>query len=161
MQKIIPNLWFDSNAEEAARFYAAIFKDSKIGAISRFGEEGAKVSGQKAGSVMTVAFSLNGQDFLALNGGPIFKFSEAISFVVYCDSQSEIDYYWEKLTEGGQEVQCGWLKDKFGLSWQIVPTELAKMMQSGNPEKSRKAMEALLKMVKLDIGKLKAAYDSG
>ena len=157
MQKIIPFLWFDHQAEEAVNLYTSIFKNSKIGKIARYDEAGEKVAGRPAGSVMTVEFELEGQDFIALNGGPQFKFTEAISFVVNCETQAELDYYWEKLTAGGQEVQCGWLKDKFGLSWQVVPTVLGELLSSKDAAESQRVMEAMLKMVKLDIKKLQAA----
>jgi predicted 3-demethylubiquinone-9 3-methyltransferase (glyoxalase superfamily) len=157
MQKIIPFLWFDHKAEEAVNFYTSIFKNSKIGKIARYDEAGEKVAGRPAGSVMTVEFELEGQDFIALNGGPQFGFTEAISFVVNCETQAELDYYWEKLTAGGQEVQCGWLKDKFGLSWQVVPTVLGELLSSKDAAESQRVMEAMLKMVKLDIKKLQAA----
>ena len=152
-QKITPFLWFDDQAEEAAQFYTSIFKNSKILNVSRYGEAGP---GQK-GSVMVVSFQLEGQQFTALNGGPRFKFSEAFSFVVNCENQQEIDHYWTKLTSnGGQESQCGWLKDKFGFSWQIVPTALGKLM-SGDPQKANRVMQALLQMKKLDIATLEEA----
>ena len=152
-QKITPFLWFDDQAEEAAQFYTSIFKNSKILSVSRYGEAGP---GQK-GSVMVVSFQLEGQQFTALNGGPRFKFSEAFSFVVNCENQQEIDHYWTKLTSnGGQESQCGWLKDKFGFSWQIVPTALGKLM-SGDPQKANRVMQALLQMKKLDIATLEEA----
>src|SRR5881409_3852826 len=125
-QKISPFLWFDHQAEDAVNFYVSIFKNSKIGSVTRYAEEAAKASGRPKGSVMTVAFELNGQEFVALNGGPIFKFTEAISFVVNCETQAEVDHFWEKLSGGGQEVQCGWLKDRFGVSWQVVPTVLVR-----------------------------------
>ena len=154
MPKITPFLWFDSQAEEAANFYVSIFKNSKMGNVSRYGESGP---GPK-GSAMTVAFELDGQKFTALNGGPVFKFTEAISLVVNCENQEEIDYFWEKLSsEGGQEVQCGWLKDKYGLSWQIVPTILPELVKSDDPKKSERVMKALMQMKKLDIDKLKEA----
>ena len=153
MQKITPFLWFDTQAEEAAKFYVSIFKDSKIVNIARYGDAGP---GRK-GSVMTVEFRLEGLEFVALNGGPHFKFTEAISFVVNCKTQAEVDKFWTKLSAGGKEVQCGWLKDKFGLSWQIVPTILGELMSDKDPAKSERVMEAMLKMVKLDINKLKAA----
>ena len=159
MQKITPFLWFDNNAEEAVEFYTSIFKNSKGGDVSHYEEQGAEVSGKPKGSVMTVPFQLNGQDFVALNGGPLYKFSEAISFVVNCESQEEVDYFWEKLSEGGAEVQCGWLKDKFGLSWQVVPTDLGKLFSSPDPEKTNRVMKAMLNMKKLDIKILKEAYD--
>ena len=155
MQKITPFLWFDNQAEEAVNYYTSIFKSSKVGAISRYGEAGP---GPK-GSVMTASFQLNGQDFIALNGGPRFKFNESISFVVNCDTQDEIDHYWDHLLEGGTPQACGWLKDKFGLSWQIVPTILPKLFQSKDPEKSKRVMEAMLKMVKFDIKALEEAYE--
>jgi Uncharacterized protein conserved in bacteria len=157
MQKITPFLWFDHKAEEAVNFYTSIFKNSKIGKIARYDEAGEKVAGRPAGSVMTVEFELEGQDFIALNGGPQFKFTEAISFVVNCETQAELDYYWEKLIAGGEEVQCGWLKDKFGLSWQVVPTVLGELLSSKDAAESQRVMEAMLKMVKLDIKKLQAA----
>jgi len=158
MQKITPCLWFDSNAEEAVNFYASVFKKSKIGKISRYGEEGYEIHGKPAGTVLTVEFELNGQTFTALNGGPVFKFNEAISFQVSCKSQKEVDYYWEKLSEGGEKGQCGWLKDKYGVSWQIVPTVLGEMLQDKVTKKSERVMKALLQMEKLDIKKLKQAY---
>jgi predicted 3-demethylubiquinone-9 3-methyltransferase (glyoxalase superfamily) len=159
MQKITPCLWFDSNAEEAAKFYTSVFKNSKIGKISRYGKEGYEIHGKPAGTVLTVEFELNGQTFTALNGGPVFKFNEAVSFQVYCSSQKEIDYYWEKLSEGGAEGQCGWLKDRYGLSWQVVPTALGKMLQDKNAEKSERVMKALLQMRKLDIKTLREAFE--
>ena len=160
MQKITPCLWFDSNAEEAVKFYTSIFKKSKIGKISRYTEEGYEIHGKPAGTVLTIEFELNGQTFTALNGGPVFKFNEAISFQVHCKSQKEVDYYWEKLSTGGdaKAQQCGWLKDKYGVSWQIVPTVLAEMLQDKDPEKSNRVMKALLQMKKLDIKRLKQAY---
>ena len=153
MQKITPFLWFDNNAEEAVQFYTSIFKDSKILGTSRYGDAGP---GPK-GTVMTMKFELNGQEFIALNGGPHFKFTEAISFVVNCETQKEIDEYWAKLTAGGKEVQCGWLTDKFGLSWQIVPTVLGQLMQDKDPEKVKNVTQAFMKMVKMDIEALKRA----
>jgi predicted 3-demethylubiquinone-9 3-methyltransferase (glyoxalase superfamily) len=159
MQKITPFLWFDDKAEEAAKFYVSIFKKSKIGTITRYGEAGAEVSGRPKGTAMVVTFKLNGQEFMALNGGPHFKFSEAISFVVNCQTQREVDRLWEKLSEGGEEGQCGWLKDKYGLSWQIVPTVLGKMMQDKDAQKSERVMSAMLKMQKIDIKILKQAYE--
>ena len=159
MQEITPCLWFDSNAEEAVKFYASVFKKSKIGKISRYGEEGYEIHGKPSGTVLTVEFELNGQTFTALNGGPVFKFNEAISFQVSCKSQKEVDYYWEKLSEGGEKGQCGWLKDKYGVSWQIVPTVLGEMLQDKDAEKSAKVMEALLKMDKPNIKTLKQAYE--
>ncbi|OFX42697.1 MAG: hypothetical protein A2W95_17060 [Bacteroidetes bacterium GWA2_40_14] len=152
MQKITPCLWFDSQAEEAARFYTSIFKNSSIGDISRFGKEGFEFHGKPEGAVMTVSFTLDGQLFTALNGGPIFTFNESVSFMVGCDTQNEIDYYWNKLTEGGQESNCGWLKDKFGVSWQIIPNILSKLMT--DPEKAPRVTQAFLQMKKFDIQKL-------
>jgi predicted 3-demethylubiquinone-9 3-methyltransferase (glyoxalase superfamily) len=157
MQKITPFLWFNDNAEEAVKFYTSIFKNSKIGKIARYDEAGEKAAGRPAGSVMTVEFQIEGQEFVALNGGPIFKFTEAISFVVNCETQEEVDYYWEKLSQGGKEVQCGWLKDKYGLSWQIVPTVLGELLSDKDAAKAQRVMQAMLKMVKLDIEKLKQA----
>jgi predicted 3-demethylubiquinone-9 3-methyltransferase (glyoxalase superfamily) len=153
MQKITPFLWFDNQAEEAAKFYTSIFKNSKIGKIARYGDAGP---GPK-GSVMIVEFQLEGQVFVALNGGPLFKFTEAISFVVNCNTQAEVDKFWKKLSAGGKEVQCGWLKDKYGLSWQIVPTVLGELVNDKDAAKSQRVMQAMLKMVKLDIKKLKQA----
>jgi predicted 3-demethylubiquinone-9 3-methyltransferase (glyoxalase superfamily) len=158
MQKITPFLWFNDNAEEAVKFYKSIFKQSRIGKIARYDKAGEKAAGRPAGSVMTIQFEIEEQEFIALNGGPHFTFNEAVSFVVNCKTQAEVDYYWKKLTAGGgKEVQCGWLKDKFGLSWQIVPTALNELMSSKDLAKSHRVMEAMLKMVKLDIKKLKAA----
>src|SRR4029077_18518264 len=155
MQKITPFLWFDKNAEDAAKFYTSVFKNSKIGKIARYGDGGP---GPK-GSVMTIEFELNGLQFTALNAGPQFKFNESISFVVYCDTQKEIDEYWTKLTAGGgQEVECGWLKDKFGLSWQIVPSAIPKMLADADPVKANRVMQAVLQMKKLDLAKLEKAY---
>lgn len=159
MQKITPFLWFDDKAEEAANFYASIFKNSKIGSITRYGEEGAEASGRPKGTVMTVTFQLEGQDFIALNGGPVFTFSPAISFLVNCETQQEIDELWEKLSKGGETVQCGWLKDKYGMSWQIVPTVLGEMMQDKDEEKSKRVMKAMLQMVKIDIQSLRQTYE--
>jgi len=161
VQKISPCLWLDGNGEEAARFYVSIFKNSRMGAITRFGKEGFEIHGRPAVSVMTVNFVLDGQEFTGLNGGPLFKFNQAISLVVNCDSQAEIDHYWEKLGAGGdpQAQQCGWLKDKYGLSWQIVPTALQEMYKAGVSAKSERAMKAMLQMKKLDIAALQKAYD--
>jgi predicted 3-demethylubiquinone-9 3-methyltransferase (glyoxalase superfamily) len=160
VQKISPFLWFADQAEEAARFYVSIFKNSKVGDVSRYNAASATAAGRPPGSVMTVAFELEGQAFTALNGGPEFKFTEAISFVVSCQTQAEIDHFWERLTAGGgQEVQCGWLRDKFGVSWQIVPPILTEMLQDKDPEKARRVMEAMLKMKKLDIDGQKRAYE--
>jgi predicted 3-demethylubiquinone-9 3-methyltransferase (glyoxalase superfamily) len=154
IQKITPCLWFDHQAEEAARFYTSVFKNSRIEAVTRYGEAGP---GPK-GSVMTVAFELDGQKFTALNGGPIFKFTEAVSFAVHCENQQEVDEFWEKLTDGGTEVQCGWLKDKYGLSWQVVPTVLMEMMQDQDAQRKERVVKAMLQMKKLDIAGLEAAY---
>ena len=159
MQKVTPCLWFDDQAEEAAKLYVSIFKNSRIKSISRYSEEAAKASGRPKGSVLTVAFELAGQDFRALNGGPIFKFTEAVSFIVNCETQDEVDRFWEKLSEGGEQGQCGWLKDKYGLSWQIVPTVLTKMLQDKDARESARVMSALLQMKKLDIEALKQAYE--
>ena len=161
MQKIIPCLWFDDKAEEAATFYASVFKNSKIGDVTRYGKEGYEIHRREAGSVLTVEFEIEGQKFVALNGGPVFKFNEAISFQVHCETQKEIDYYWEKLSEGGdkQAQQCGWLKDKYGVSWQIVPNVLGKMLQDKDTKKSDRVMKALLQMRKLDIMALMRAYE--
>jgi predicted 3-demethylubiquinone-9 3-methyltransferase (glyoxalase superfamily) len=160
MQKISPCLWFDDNAEDAVNFYASIFKDSKIGNVTRYGKEGYEIHKKKEGSVMTINFEIEGQKFLALNGGPIFKFNEAISFQVYCDTQEEIDYYWNKLTEGGDKNAqvCGWLKDKFGVSWQVVPVALIKMLEDIDSSKTERVMKAMLQMRKLDIDALTKAY---
>jgi predicted 3-demethylubiquinone-9 3-methyltransferase (glyoxalase superfamily) len=159
MQKITPHLWFDNNAEEAAKFYTSIFKNSKIIYISRYGEAAAEVSGRPKGTVMTVIFELEGQRFMALNGGPTFKFSPAISFLVDCETQEEVDELWEKLSEGGGEKeQCGWLKDRFGVSWQIVPNVLGEMLQDKDAKKSERVMQAMLQMKKIDIDGLKKAY---
>jgi predicted 3-demethylubiquinone-9 3-methyltransferase (glyoxalase superfamily) len=155
MQKITPFLWFDDKAEEAMNFYVSIFKNSKIGSVARYGEAGP---GPK-GTVMTAAFELNGQEFVALNGGPHFKFTEAVSFVVNCETQAEVDEFWEKLSEGGEKSRCGWLKDKYGLSWQVVPTVLGELMQDKDPEKSKRVMESMLQMDKIDIKTLKQAYE--
>ena len=158
--KITPCLWFDSEAEEAAKFYTAIFPNSKIGAISRYGEAGKEFHGKEPGSVLTVAFELGGQAFTALNGGPMFKFTEAISFQVSCDTQEELDHFWEKLSAGGdpKAQQCGWLKDKFGVSWQVVPAILPKLMSDPDGQKTARMMQALFQMKKLDIGELQRAH---
>jgi predicted 3-demethylubiquinone-9 3-methyltransferase (glyoxalase superfamily) len=161
MQKITPCLWFDSNAEEAVNFYTTVFKDSKIGKISRYGEAGYEIHGKPAGTVLAIEFELNGQPFTALNGGPMFKFNEAISFQVSCEMQEEVDYYWDKLSEDGDEKaqQCGWLKDKYGVSWQIVPIVLGKMLTDKDTNKTGRVMTALLQMKKIDIEGLKQAYE--
>jgi predicted 3-demethylubiquinone-9 3-methyltransferase (glyoxalase superfamily) len=162
MQKITSNLWFDNEAEEAANYYTSIFKNSRIGKISRYGKEGYEIHKRPEGSVMVVQFYLEGQEFIALNGGPLFKFNEAISFIVNCGSQEEVDYYWDKLKEGGDEEAqiCGWLKDKFGLSWQVVPAVLSEMISDPDPKKSQPVMKALLQMKKIVIGDLEKAYTS-
>ena len=160
LNRIIPNLWFDDNAEEAARFYISVFDNSKIGRIARFGKEGFEHHGKPEGSVMTVEFEIAGQTFVGLNGGPHFKFSEAISFIVNCETQGEVDYYWEKLSEGGnpEAQQCGWLKDKYGVSWQIIPAIVNEIVSDPDDVKSQRAMKALLSMKKLNIDALKKAY---
>jgi len=155
MQKITPFLWFDNNAEEAVNHYLSIFKNSKINKILRCGDAGP---GPK-GSILTIAFQLEGQEFIALNGGPVFKFNEAISLSVDCKSQTEVDNLWEKLSDGGQKSQCGWLKDKFGLSWQVVPSALVEMLQDKDAEKAKRVMAAMMQMSKIDIGILKHAYE--
>lgn len=154
-QKITPCLWFNKEAEVAAKFYVSVFKDASINHVSHYGKEGYEVHGQKEGTVLTVDFTLNGQPFIALNGGPQFKFSEAISFTIPCETQEEVDYYWSKLTEGGEESMCGWLKDKFGLSWQVVPTILPKLMK--DPARADRVMKIFMQMRKFDIEKLKNA----
>ncbi|HEY0725410.1 MAG TPA: VOC family protein [Pyrinomonadaceae bacterium] len=155
MQKITPFLWFDNNAEEAANFYVSVFKDSKILTVSRYGDAGP---GPK-GTVMVAEFQIQGQKFVALNGGPTFKFTEAISFVVNCDTQEEVDYFWERLSEGGEKSHCGWLKDKFGLWWQVVPTVLGQLMSDSDPEKVKRVTQAMLQMVRIDIEPLQRAYE--
>ncbi len=161
MQKITPFLWFDGQAEDAAKFYTGIFPNSRITHINRYGETGYDVHGRPAGSVMTVSFELDGQSFTAINGGPQFQFNEAISFQVTCETQQEVDYYWSRLSEEvGEDVgQCGWLRDRFGLSWQIVPAVLPKLISDPNPARSGRVMNALLQMKKLDIGELERAYE--
>ena len=166
MQKITPFLWFDHQAEDAANFYVAVFSarhdNSRINNITRYDAAGAEASGQPAGSVMTVEFLLSGQEFVALNGGSHFQFSGAISFVVNCETQEEIDYFWEALSAGGEKGQCGWInRDKFGVTWQIVPTALGEMLSDKDPEKSQRVMKAMLKMNKMDIKTLKEAYERG
>lgn len=157
MQKITPFLWFDDQAEEAASFYTSIFKDSKIGEVTRYGAGGPGPQG----SVMTVSFELEGMQFTALNGGPQFRFTEAISFVVDCQSQAEVDELWEKLTDGGEESQCGWLKDRFGVSWQIVPSELGELLNDPDPAKAQSVTEAMLQMKKIDLQALREARERG
>ena len=161
VQKLAPCLWFDSQAEEAAKYYTGIFKNSKIGRISRYGEAGKEVHGRPAGSVMTVEFELEGQPFTALNGGPAFTFTEAISLQIFCETQEEIDYYWDRLTKGGdpKSQQCGWVKDKFGLSWQVVPTVLSELMSDPDREKADRVMEAVLQSKKFNIEELKGAFE--
>jgi predicted 3-demethylubiquinone-9 3-methyltransferase (glyoxalase superfamily) len=169
MQGFTPCLWFDDKAEEAANFYVSIFsaagrsapggRNSRIVTVTHYGEGGAKVSGRPKGTVMTVLFELDGQKFLALNGGPIFTFSPAISFIVNCETEQEVDWFWEKLSEGGKPDQCGWLKDKYGVSWQIVPTVLGEMLQDKDPRKSERVMKAMLQMKKIDIKGLRQAYE--
>jgi predicted 3-demethylubiquinone-9 3-methyltransferase (glyoxalase superfamily) len=155
MQKITPFLWFDNNAEEAMNFYTSIFKNSKVLTVSRYPEG----SPGPAGTVMTAEFELEGQEFVLLNGGPRFQFTEAISFVVNCETQEEVDYFWERLSEGGQKSRCGWLKDKFGLWWQVVPILLAELMNDKDPEKSQRVMQAMMKMDKIEIEPLKRAHE--
>jgi predicted 3-demethylubiquinone-9 3-methyltransferase (glyoxalase superfamily) len=155
MQKITPFLWFDNNAEEAVNFYISVFINSKVLSTTRYGEAGPG----PAGTVLTAAFQLQGQEFIALNGGPHFKFTEAVSFSVNCETQEEVDEYWEKLSEGGEKGRCGWLKDKFGLSWQVNPAVLGEMLQDKDPEKAKRVMEAMLQMDKIDIPTLKKAYE--
>ena len=161
IQKITTNLWFDKNAEEAAKHYTAIFKNSSIDRITTYGKERHEIAGIPEGTVMTVEFQLEGQKFVALNGGPQYTFTEAVSFIVNCENQDEIDYYWEKLSEGGDEKAqvCGWLKDKYGVSWQIVPIILNDFITDPNPEKSDRVMKALFKMKKIDLNRLKEAYE--
>ncbi len=159
MKGITPCLWFDNQAEEAARFYTSVFKNSRVGAISHYGDSGSKAAGRPKGSVMMVAFEIAGQKFLGLNGGPHFKFSEAISLMVNCENQQEIDEYWARLSEGGSQGQCGWLKDKYGLSWQVVPTGMEEMMLDKDPERSERVMAAVMTMRKFDVEALKRAYE--
>jgi len=154
-QKITPCLWFDNNAEEAVNFYSSLFKDTKILEVSHYGENAPL----PAGTVLTISFLLEGQEFMALNGGPMFKFSPGVSFVISCETQDEIDHFWEKLSEGGEKQNCGWLQDKYGLSWQVVPTILPVLFKDKDKAKSQRVMDALLKMYKLDIGELMKAYD--
>ena len=160
-QRIRPCLWFDDQAEEAARFYTSVFRNSRIVKVSRYGKAGYEVHGRPPGSVMTVEFEIDGQPFMALNGGPVFTFNEAVSFEVHCETQEEIDYYWEKLSAGGDPAaqQCGWLKDRYGLSWQVVPAILGEMVEDEKSPASQRAFEAMLRMKKLDIATLKRAYD--
>jgi predicted 3-demethylubiquinone-9 3-methyltransferase (glyoxalase superfamily) len=159
--RITPCLWFDNQAEEAVHFYTSVFNNSRIGRVARYGKEGHEIHGMPEGTVLTVEFEIDGQALTALNGGPMFKFTEAVSFQVHCETQAEADYYWEKLSEGGDEKaqQCGWLKDKYGLSWQIVPRLLVELIGDPASAKSQRAMKALLQMKKIDIDKIKRAYD--
>lgn len=159
MDRISVNLWFENQAEEAAKFYTSIFKNSKIKNTTRYGEAGSRVSGRPKGSVMTVSFEIDGQDIIALNGGPEFKFNEAVSLIVNCKNQEEIDEYWAKLTRGGQEVQCGWLKDRYGVSWQVVPTALSEMLADRDTARTERVMDALLRMRKIDLRVLRDAYE--
>jgi predicted 3-demethylubiquinone-9 3-methyltransferase (glyoxalase superfamily) len=160
-QKINPCLWFDTEAEEAAKFYCSVFKNSRISKVSRYVNEGQEIHGKPAGSVMAVEFELDGQKFAALNGGPRFKFDEAISFQVHCKDQAEVDYFWDKLSAGGKEVACGWLKDRFGLSWQVVPGVLYDMLMDPDQDKVKRVTKAFLHMKKFDIAALKRAFDGG
>ena len=156
-QKIVPSLWFDTEAEEAARFYVDLFDDARIVSVAHYTEAGPR----PAGTVMTVEFELNGQRFVGINGGPQFKFDEAVSFQITCEDQDEVDYYWDRLSEGGEEGQCGWLKDKYGLSWQVVPTGMEELFTDPDPERARRAMQAMLKMRKLDVAALRSAAEGG
>ena len=158
-QKITPFLWFDPEAEDAARFYVSVFKEARILGVHHYCGEGQERHGKPAGSVMTVEFEIEGQKFVGLNGGPQFKIDEAISFQIHCKDQAEVDYYWSRLTEGGKEVACGWLKDRFGLSWQVVPTQLFEMLSSGDAAKTQRVTKAFLQMTKFDIAQLRRAFD--
>ena len=162
LNKLTTSLWFDTQAEEAAKFYLSVFKDSSLCRVAHYGEEGQEIHGRPAGSVMTVEFTLNGQDFVALNGGPHFKFNEAVSFIINCETQEEVDHYWNQLSEGGdpKAQMCGWLKDKYGLSWQVVPTILPKLMSDPDKERSGRVMNAMLQMKKMDIETLEKAAES-
>lgn len=162
MQKITPFLWFDRQAEEAVKFYTSVFKKSKVGKVTRYGKEGYEIHKMPEGTIMTIEFEIEGQKFVALNGGPVFKFNEATSFVISCKNQEEVDYYWDRLTEGGDEKaqMCGWLKDKYGLSWQVTPTVLIEMLQDKDKQKSERVMRAMLQMKKLDIKALQEAHRS-
>ena len=163
IQKITPFLWFDTQAEEAAQFYVSVFKNSMITDVLRYGEAGHEIHGRPAGSVMTVDFELDGQPFTALNGGPVFSFNEAVSLQVFCDSQAEVDYFWERLSEGGDKraQQCGWLKDRYGVSWQVIPVELLEMIRDPDDEKSQRATAAMLRMKKIEIEEIRRAYERG
>jgi predicted 3-demethylubiquinone-9 3-methyltransferase (glyoxalase superfamily) len=158
-QKITPCLWFDTEAEDAANFYVSIFKASRIRSVNRYAKGGQEVHGKPAGSVMAVEFEIEGQKFVGLNGGPQFKFSEAVSFQIHCKDQADVDYYWSRLTEGGKEVACGWLKDKFGLSWQVVPVQLFEYLSSGDPAKSERVTRAFMQMKKFDIEQLRRTFE--
>lgn len=160
IQKITPNFWFNSNAEEAVNYYVSVFKEAEIGRTTYYTNEGKEIHGMEKGTVMTIEFLLEGQPYIALNGGAQFQFNESISFIINCESQEEVDYYWERLTDGGDEAAqvCGWLKDKFGVSWQVVPIELDEMLASGTPEQAGSVIKALLQMKKLDIAELRRAY---
>ena len=160
MPKITPFLWFDDKAEEAANFYASVFKNSKVGNATRYNDESSAAAGRPKGSVMTIEFNLDGQDFVGINGGPHFKFTEAVSFVVNCETQEEVDRFWRELSDGGQESQCGWLRDKYGLSWQIVPRVLPELLKNKDPEKAKRVMGAMLQMTKIDINALKQAAEA-
>lgn len=160
-QPIAACLWFDDQAEEAVQFYTSVFHNSKIGAVTRYGEAGREFHGRPVGSVLTIEFELNGRPFTALNGGPQFKFNEAISFQIPCETQEEIDYYWDKLLEGGAENVCGWLKDRYGLSWQVYPKALIDMISDPDPERSGRAMTAMMGMKKMDLAELRRAYEGG
>jgi predicted 3-demethylubiquinone-9 3-methyltransferase (glyoxalase superfamily) len=160
MQRITPCLWFDDNAEAAVKFYTSIFKNSKVTAVTHYGDAGSKASGRPKGSVLTIAFQLDGQDFLALNGGPHFTFSPAVSFIANCETQAEIDELWEKLGAGGTIEQCGWLRDKFGVSWQVVPADIGTMMQDTDPQRAERVMSAILEMKKIDLATLKRAANA-
>ena len=157
MAKITPWLWFDTEAEEAAAFYTSVFKNSQVLSVDRYGEAGPR----PAGMVMTVSFELDGQEFVALNGGPNFTFNESVSFLIDCDSQAEVDYYWDRLCEGGEESQCGWLKDKYGLSWQVVPNAMDRMLGDKDPKRAARVMDVVMKSVKFDIKQIEAAYAGG
>ena len=159
MPKLTTFLWFESQAEEAAELYCSIFKNSRIGNVSRYSEAGKEIHGREPGTAMTVEFEIDSQPFVALNGGPVFKFTEAISFQIPCETQKDVDYYWSKLTDGGEEGQCGWLKDKFGLSWQVTPTVLSKLLSGSNPEAAKRVTNAFMQMKKFDIAKLQEAYE--
>lgn len=159
MQPITPFLWFDNQTEEAVKFYTSVFRNSKIGKTTRYTEAGQEIHQQKPGTVQSIAFELNGQPFMALNGGPYFKINEAISFMVFCETQAEVDHYWEKLSAVPESEQCGWLKDKFGVTWQVIPTELDKLLSDPDPARAQRATTAMLQMKKLDIAALKKAAD--